>query len=433
MIKVIPTAILLVILLFSVACDNALPEADVEDCLFLEDLDYMMWVLESNFPFWGVAYRDRGVDIAEIFDDVRTTIRNADDMTEIEFNNLLIDSFRPLRGIAHFSISRRFREATSDGVPPFAAMLTEEFMVDPNFVRQRLYDLVGQELAELFIEALQNNDVSEIVRLNELVLSKIESRENVNTEIIEDGRIAYLSVASFAVPNYREHIEEQQIFNFFEEIQDFEHLIIDLRRNPGGSLFYPLEQLIRPLVHDTHIVDAFVFVNDSECVLAFAPPDGRWRFMGPLFTEIENELHPIYEMLQKYDLPELNDLDAERLSYGFRVSVRLFPRPAIQSTFTGKIWLLTSYFTGSAAQVATWLFKESGLATLVGDVTAGYFGGTSIRRYLPNTGIPFIFDVLYITDHNGRPLEAGTIPHHFNRPGMDSMETVLALIAEGEY
>ncbi|MCL2248721.1 MAG: S41 family peptidase [Oscillospiraceae bacterium] len=121
------------------------------------------------------------------------------------------------------------------------------------------------------------------------------------------------------------------------------------------------------------------------------------------------------------------------MSYGFRAHAEISPSQTRRSDYNGKIWLLTSDFTGSAAQVATWLFKESGLATLVGDVTAGYFGGERIRRYLPSTGIPFIFDVLYFTDHNGRPLEAGTIPHHFNRPGMDAMETVLALIAEGEY
>ncbi|MCL2221058.1 MAG: hypothetical protein FWC20_02090 [Oscillospiraceae bacterium] len=42
-------------------------------------------------------------------------------------------------------------------------------------------------------------------------------------------------------------------------------------------------------------------------------------------------------------------------------------------------------------------------------------------------------DIERFTDRYGRPLEAGTIPHHFNHPGMDAMETVLALIAAGEY
>ena len=87
----------------------------------------------------------------------------------------------------------------------------------------------------------------------------------------------------------------------------------------------------------------------------------------------------------------------------------------------------------SGAQIAAWLAKNSGFATLVGEITGGCWGGLRLISAMPNTGILFQFDAFYITDRYGRPLEAGTIPHHFNHPGMDAMETVLALIAEGEY
>jgi len=40
--------------------------------------------------------------------------------------------------------------------------------------------------------------------------------------------------------------------------------------------------------------------------------------------------------------------------------------------------------------------------------------------------------LFYVTDRYGRPLEAGTIPHYFNRPGMDALETVLAMIEEAD-
>ena len=60
-------------------------------------------------------------------------------------------------------------------------------------------------------------------------------------------------------------------------------------------------------------------------------------------------------------------------------------------------------------------------------------GGPRIYVTLPNSGILFVIDVFYVTDAHGRPLEAGTIPHYFNRDGMDALETVLALIEEGNY
>ena len=67
----------------------------------------------------------------------------------------------------------------------------------------------------------------------------------------------------------------------------------------------------------------------------------------------------------------------------------------------------------------------------MGDTTGGGFGGPRVAVPMPNTGVIFYFDMFYITDARGRPIEAGTDPHFFNRPGMDALETVLALIAEG--
>lgn len=51
------------------------------------------------------------------------------------------------------------------------------------------------------------------------------------TNIIEEGRIAYLAVNTFM------HIHQRDlniIFNFYEKVADYEHLIIDIRNNHGG-------------------------------------------------------------------------------------------------------------------------------------------------------------------------------------------------------
>ena len=69
----------------------------------------------------------------------------------------------------------------------------------------------------------------------------------------------------------------------------------------------------------------------------------------------------------------------------------------------------------------------------MGEVTGGVYGGPRTFVALPNSGIVFYMDVFYVTDEHGRPLEAGTVPHYFNRPGMDALQTVLVMIAEGEY
>ena len=94
---------------------------------------------------------------------------------------------------------------------------------------------------------------------------------------------------------------------------------------------------------------------------------------------------------------------------------------------------MTCHLMTSGAQIASWVIKESGIATLVGDITGGTWGGKRTGAALPYSGIFFLMDTMYITDSHGRVLEAGTIPHYFNRDGMDALETVLAMISEGMY
>lgn len=144
-------------------------------------------------------------------------------------------------------------------------------------------------------------------------------------------------------------------------------------------------------------------------------------------------------MLEEFYYLKLTDKDKLLIDNGFRMEFSLSPSRSTrqrfnnQAAFNVKIWLLVGNNSTSAAQIASWAMKDSGLATLVCDVTGGVFGGTRQFITLPNSGVQFEMDLLYVVDSTGRPLEAGTIPHHFNRPGMDALATTLAIIAEGGY
>jgi len=106
------------------------------------------------------------------------------------------------------------------------------------------------------------------------------------------------------------------------------------------------------------------------------------------------------------------------------------------SHFNGKMWLLTDEFTASAAEGAAAILKYNNIVTVVGEPTWGVMGVSYepviFNISLPNTGIIVRFDVAYYTDPYGRPLQGyGIQPHYPNRPGMDALETVLAMIEEG--
>ena len=252
-----------------------------------------------------------------------------------------------------------------------------------------------------------------------------------STAIIEDGRIAYVSASSMLdIQRNRE-----RIFQLFREVSDFEHLIIDMRGNSGGNVNSFLDIMLLPHLREPiYAPVAFYFFLDGPYVSRF----GDYLFaptVGSGFLTITEPYRPAAELLELHDLPEVNREDIEWMHYGAPASrdVRLLARVPWVPAFEGKIWLLTDSMMGSAAQVAAWYSRETGFATLVGDITGGNMGGPRTMALMPNTGILFQFDVFYITDSRGRPLEAGTIPHHFNRPGMDALETVLELIDEGQW
>jgi C-terminal processing protease CtpA/Prc len=104
--------------------------------------------------------------------------------------------------------------------------------------------------------------------------------------------------------------------------------------------------------------------------------------------------------------------------------------------FGGKIWLLADEGTASGAEAVTAMLKLNNLATIVGQPTRGMFGTTSdvggTALSLPNTGIRFRIDTTLHKDRDGNILQGyGIQPHYYPREGMDALETVLVMIAEG--
>jgi hypothetical protein len=71
----------------------------------------------------------------------------------------------------------------------------------------------------------------------------------------------------------------------------------------------------------------------------------------------------------------------------------------------------------------------TGFATVVGEPTAGVTGVMHTFAALPTTGILFRIDMSYTVDSRGISIEEhGVVPQIANAPGMDALETVLAII-----
>ena len=478
-------AILALTMIALTACNTEEDTGEFTVRHFHADLDYMLHTLENNFALFDAAYWARGVDIYAIVDDVRAEIDADPDMNVDGFYDALTRNFEPLQWVAHFEIinPQRYLFFMEDSVGsmvltnmapssfarlryPHVVAFYEARLATPEVpMPQSLDDTVAylierddseiqyyinrfveilttlgeRELAMDIAIALGNRDFEEVTRLIEKIdniFTNADSGTNIAMDIIEEGRIAYLSVLSFAnTPGS----DTAKTFAFYEEIQDFGHLIIDLRHSGGGNHAYFVNAIVAPNIAETVVLDAFYFLVDGEYSLEVINPRiFQVRAAAGSVKSLETDLGKmsIDDILAEFHLPQFNIADAERLQYGIHSQLRIQPERLAafdgQPAFNGTTWVLTGSQMGSASQIAAWVAKESGFATLVGDITGGNYGGLRTLVALPNSGILFQMDMFYVTDGHGRPLEAGTIPHYFNRPGIDALETVLVMIEESE-
>ena len=242
---------------------------------------------------------------------------------------------------------------------------------------------------------------------------------NVTTYIIEPGRIAYIHIASF-LNNIA--LDSETLFPFYEEIQDFEHLIIDIRGNGGGWVESFQSNVVSMLIDEVISFYHFeLFVASERTAGIFEEPLSLTG--GNLYG-----IFPVAEFVEARNMRYFAQEDIELLDYVTVWTVDIFPWED-GTPFRGEIWLLVDGGSASASEMAANLALGTGFATVVGEPTAGVTGVVYTYAVLPSTGILFRIDLGYTVDPYGRSIEEfGIIPDILNAPGMDALDTVLAVI-----
>ena len=447
-------------------------EPTIKD-LLLYDLDYLLQLFEDTFPYINVLYRTSGVDIRMLVETSREIIENYpyslqefasslgiafEDMPELDaqvfWGILLGEIFNHISPFAHARLTHFFN-----------LQLHSSWNRDTSIPRirfnRRAFDNIQGMLFYREMDSLWNylaeNDLALLQFYSRLDLSPNEGSETripnapvITTKILEEGRIAYLHIPSFNPPALGRGVFDTQyrstFVDFYHKIQDYEHLIIDIRNNTGGCPDLPIMYIMLPLSLEPDNLPNmpfYVLYTDSERgrhfselnIESFRIPEYR-----PGFIVQSDSPLSIEEILNSGSLSYLNQDDSQLLAYGFRVylcAVRshnsLTTRYALPHIpFNGHVWLLTCGRNYSASAMFARFARYTGFATLVGETVGGAYAATIATPLpLPNTGIVVAWDIDYITDEYGRALnEFPTQPHYFNRPGMDALETVLSMIAE---
>ncbi|MCL1999462.1 MAG: S41 family peptidase [Turicibacter sp.] len=362
---------------------------------FWYDFEFLVQVLGDNFPFFGVI--ERRYRLSNPLETFRNHgLPDDADTLHLTFPGRIRTGFRMFGNIAHLDLNPPHHWRSS----PLSHM--------------SYYAGGTLPMSRAFNPPLQTS-----------------------SRIIEEGRIALIMTPPEFFNNERvppRAMQETQ--DFIREVQGYEHIIIDLRHIGGGWITNFINTFINPNISETLSFYEFAFITGGEIAqrthsnLYFARPNNLDLLF---FRDVATSLVPADLFVEQHNLINMNADDLENLDYGFLLETYI--RPVSGSLrlplLADNIWLLIGSGNWSAAEFAGRLAKEAGF-TLVGQQASGRIGWAG-RNYfpLPRTEHIIGMDLFYITDETGRAMEEFPVePHYFNRPGMDALGTVLAIIAE---
>jgi len=389
---------------------------------YLEDLDHLYNTLAANFPFFGVIYRTRGVDMHTLYLSTRHHIETVRDIPSDQYFANLIES----RFISHAQHAGHFNMLTGSFLQQHIQVFSNQVITLGS--RQFLYFL--EELdnpATRAFHGLTDDDYTPPQRSVDSFIYATTSN-NIEARIIEAGRIAYVNILQ--MNHATMNLDRDKLLDFYRYVADYDHLIIDIRQNPGGDSRFFQDLVIAPNISEVLHYHFYMFLmNGDHNMRLLAPWFENWWDRAtpyPVFAPIHDNLLA--------QLPQLNENDLSMLDLYWRWDATIHPSQD-EAIFSGKIWLLVSGTNFSASEQAAATAKQTGFATLVGQTTGGDgIGINPLVLALPNSGIVVRYSSIYGTDHLGRNnQEFGTEPHFFNRPRRDALQTTLELIAEGNY
>lgn len=391
----------------------------------LEDLESLCDGLRENYPYLTLAWRQTGADLDALEEQYRQKVKEcASDDAFYKVLHEFVNEFGftghlDIWGLRYESQLAGYKSAAAD--PALAAHLAPYVEALENPVTQKTYASMKkyyQDKESKVQESTQTdagNAAGEEMAEEAVEESAEETwpAENVETRILEPGKTAYVFISMFD----REKMEtDREILQpFYEQIREYDNLIIDITQNPGGSMAYFNELVVAPLADRTLTVPTYQLFKDG---------DVNRRFLGVEEGIASGQYRPVSELPS---LPELNREDASECTLFLREDYTVEPAG---EGFAGKIWLLVSGANYSSSEYAAMFSKATGFATLVGETTSGDGIGTDpVYLILPNSGMVVQYSPMYGVSADGTGSEEyGTTPDIVSPPGESALDTCVRRI-----
>lgn len=319
----------------------------------LEDFEYAYNLIKENYPFLEVNKRLHGVDWLANKEEYVERIKNTrtDDEFMMELSNIMRELNNGHTHVVEKEHFKWYHKAYSQDRILFENPWSKVFNEEKVLAR---YNYSKQE------------DDEEIGYFG-------NTNPAFETDIIVPNKVAYLKI--HVMDGGRVEEDGKEIRKFYEEIKDYEKLIIDIRGNSGGSDHYWQANVISPLAKEPISVSNYLLV--------------RGDYGNPFYRSRGIKLKPISHLDQDIlkKMPEEVERNFQRY---WKVTKTIKPKDPID--FRGKIYLLVDYRVYSSSESFAAFCKDSGFATLVGETTGGDgIGIDPLFFSLPNSGIVIRF------------------------------------------
>ena len=319
----------------------------------LEDFEYAYNLIKENYPFLEVNKRLHGVDWLANKEEYVERIKNTrtDDEFMMELSNIMRELNNGHTHVVEKEHFKWYHKAYSQDRILFENPWSKVFNEEKVLAR---YNYSKQE------------DDEEIGYFG-------NTNPAFETDIIVPNKVAYLKI--HIMDGGRVEEDGKEIRKFYEEIKDYEKLIIDIRGNSGGSDHYWQANVILPLAKEPISVSNYLLV--------------RGDYGNPFYRSRGIKLKPISHLDQDIlkKMPEEVERNFQRY---WKVTKTIKPKDPID--FRGKIYLLVDYRVYSSSESFAAFCKDSGFATLVGETTGGDgIGIDPLFFSLPNSGIVIRF------------------------------------------
>lgn len=370
---------------------------------YCQDYDYLVQTLKDNYPYWSLAERQERHAMEQLSACREDAIR-ANSLAE--FYVCIRQALSPLENLGHLRLIGPSEYGDS-------LRLVYESSQDAwgravrNSVTVKNYQLLRNQEGQLYDTASPHMR-SEAKNSSEMSLQLLE----------QDGvQIGIITIPSFLQNSSAEKQASSEariaamFAPFYQQCADCDHVIFDIRENGGGSDWVWQYGIVAPNLEKELGCFYIGLGRNSSLNRQYLSSIGIMQNGNPVSF-----------------LPELGlcPTDMEDMTH-YWIFRKLISPSGTKKALSGRLWVLTSSSSYSAAENFASYCKATGFATLVGESTSGGGGGVpSAFIVLPNTGLIVQYDMLCRLNPDGTlNEETGTAPDLVSPSNQSALETCL--------